>query len=100
MEILSSEPKKAAVVLLSGGLDSATVAAIARSEGFLVNELSFDYGQRHSFQLQAAHRVAAAREVAQHRLAAIDLRVFGGSALTDDIDVPKGRDSAEMGHGI
>ena len=94
------EPKKAAVVLLSGGLDSATVAAIAASEGFAVNALSFAYGQRHSFELEAARRVAQALGVAQHRIATIDLRVFGGSALTDDIDVPKGRDSSQMEHGI
>ena len=91
---------KPAVVLLSGGLDSATVAAIAQSEGFLVNALSFAYGQRHSFELEAARRVATALGVAQHKVATIDLRVFGGSALTDDIDVPKGRDGEEMGHGI
>jgi 7-cyano-7-deazaguanine synthase len=100
MEIPSSEPKRTAVVLLSGGLDSATVAAIALSEGFAVHALSFDYGQRHSYELEAARRVAAALGVTQHRIAMIDLRVFGGSALTDDIDVPKGRDSAEMEHGI
>ena len=96
----SSEPKRVAVVLLSGGLDSATVAAIARSEGFLVHALSFAYGQRHSFELAAARRVAASQQVAQHRIATIDLRVFGGSALTDDIEVPKGRDGAEMERGI
>ena len=65
-----------------------------------MNALSFAYGQRHSFELEAAKRVARALGVAQHRIATIDLRVFGGSALTDDIDVPKGRDSAEMEHGI
>src|SRR5579864_8077838 len=100
MEILSSESKKTAVVLLSGGLDSATVAAIALRAGFDVCALSFAYGQRHSFELEAARRVAASLGVAQHRVATIDLRVFGGSALTDDIDVPKGRDSTEMEHGI
>jgi 7-cyano-7-deazaguanine synthase len=93
-------PKKSAVVLLSGGLDSATVAAIAASEGFEVNALSFAYGQRHSFELEAAKRVAHSLGISQHRIATIDLRVFGGSALTDDIDVPKGRDSEEMEHGI
>jgi len=98
--ICSSAPKKA-VVLLSGGLDSATVAAIAQSEGFLVHALSFSYGQRHSFELEAAKRVVQRLEgVAQHRIATIDLRVFGGSALTDDIDVPKGRTGAEMEQGI
>jgi 7-cyano-7-deazaguanine synthase len=88
------------VVLLSGGLDSATTAAIAKSEGFRVHALSFSYGQRHSFELEAARRVAESLGVAEHRVATIDLRVFGGSALTDDIEVPKGRDSEEMAHGI
>lgn len=92
--------KKSAVVLLSGGLDSCTVAAIAAQQGYEVNALSFSYGQRHSFELEAARRVARSLGVAQHRVATIDLRVFGGSALTDDIEVPKGRSSAEMEHGI
>jgi 7-cyano-7-deazaguanine synthase len=92
--------KKVAVVLLSGGLDSATVAAIAALEGFRVHALSFAYGQRHSLELEAARRVADSLHVEEHRVATIDLRVFGGSALTDDIAVPKGRDSAEMEHGI
>src|SRR6476620_209101 len=91
---------KRAVVLLSGGLDSATVLAIARSQGYELYALSFSYGQRHVWELEAAKHVAASIGVAQHRVAAIDLRVFGGSALTDDIAVPKGRDSAEMEHGI
>ena len=94
------EPKKPAVVLLSGGLDSATAAAIASAEGFEVNALSFSYGQRHSFELEAARRVARSLNLSRHRVATIDLRVFGGSALTDDIAVPKGRDSSEMEHGI
>jgi 7-cyano-7-deazaguanine synthase len=92
--------KKPAVVLLSGGLDSATVAAIALSEGFAVNALSFSYGQRHSFELEAARRVAGALNIASHRIAHIDLRAFGGSALTADIDVPKGRSGDDMSHGI
>jgi 7-cyano-7-deazaguanine synthase len=92
-------PEKPAVVLLSGGLDSATVLAIARSQGYRVNALSFAYGQRHSWELEAARRVAAAGGAAQHRIATIDLRVLGGSALTDNIDVPKGRDADEMSHG-
>lgn len=95
-----SVAKKEAVVLLSGGLDSATVAAIAAGEGFAVHALSFSYGQRHSFEFDAARRVAKSLRVAEHRVATIDLRIFGGSALTDDIDVPKGRNSAEMGDGI
>lgn len=92
--------KKKAVVLLSGGLDSATVLAIARSEGYEPYALSFSYGQRHVWELEAAGRVAASMGVAQHRIAEIDLRIFGGSALTDDIDVPKGRAADEIGHGI
>lgn len=100
MGMLNSEPKKQAVVLLSGGLDSATVAAIAAREGFQVNALSFSYGQRHSFELEAARRVAKSLGVTDHRIAAIDLRVFGGSALTDEIAVPKGRSSDEMEQGI
>jgi 7-cyano-7-deazaguanine synthase len=96
---METQPKKA-VVLLSGGLDSATVLAIAKSHGYEVYTLSFSYGQRHIFELQAASRVAAAIGVAKHRTAAIDLRVFGGSALTDDIDVPKGRTADDMSHGI
>lgn len=91
---------KKAVVLLSGGLDSATVLAIARAEGYELYALSFSYGQRHAWELQAATRVAASIGVAQHRVANIDLRVFGGSALTDDIAVPKGRAADEMSHGI
>lgn len=98
--MFGSVPKKEAVVLLSGGLDSATVAAIAASEGFAVHALSFAYGQRHSFELEAARRVANSLQLAEHRIASIDLRAFGGSALTDDISVPKGRSSAEMGDGI
>jgi 7-cyano-7-deazaguanine synthase len=96
---MSSERKKA-VVLLSGGLDSATVLAIARSEGYEPYALSFSYGQRHAWELEAAKRVAASLGAAQHRIATIDLRVFGGSALTDDIAVPRGRDAEEMARGI
>jgi 7-cyano-7-deazaguanine synthase len=91
---------KRAVVLLSGGLDSATVLAIARSEGFEAHALSFSYGQRHSWELEAARRVAGSLGASDHRIATIDLRAFGGSALTDDIEVPKGRAMDEMAHGI
>jgi 7-cyano-7-deazaguanine synthase len=91
---------KRAVVLLSGGLDSATVLAIARSQGYELYALSFSYGQRHVIELEAARRVAAAIGVNDHRIAAIDLRLFGGSALTADIAVPKGRGTDEMAHGI
>ena len=94
-----NESKKA-VVLLSGGLDSATVLAIARKLGYELYALSFSYGQRHIYELEAAARVAASIGVAQHRTAAIDLRIFGGSALTADIAVPKGRSADDMGHGI
>jgi 7-cyano-7-deazaguanine synthase len=90
-----------AVVLLSGGLDSATVAAIARRDGYEVHALSFRYGQRHDAELAAAERVAAAVGVAEHRVATIDLAAFGGSALTDaSLEVPKDRDEAAMGADI
>jgi 7-cyano-7-deazaguanine synthase len=96
---MKNESKKA-VVLLSGGLDSSTVLAIAKSQDYELYTLSFSYGQRHIVELDAARRVASSIGVAGHRIAAIDLRIFGGSALTADIAVPKGRDTAEMGHGI
>ena len=92
--------QKKAVVLLSGGLDSATVLAIARSQDYESYALSFSYGQRHIWELEAAAGVAASLGAAEHKVAQIDLRVFGGSALTADIDVPKGRGMEEMGHGI
>ncbi|MCU1329560.1 MAG: exsB protein [Bryobacterales bacterium] len=85
-----------AVCLLSGGLDSATCLAWARRQGFDVYALSFDYGQRHRIELDAATRLAEAMGAATHRVAKIDLRVFGHSALTDDIAVPKGRNEAAM----
>jgi len=89
-----------AVCLLSGGLDSATCLAWARREGFDCHALSFDYGQRHRVELDAARLVAEALGAADHRIAKIDLRVFGHSALTDEIDVPKGRDEAAMNREI
>lgn len=85
---------KPAIVLLSGGLDSTTVLAMAVAEGFEPYALSFRYGQRHSVELEAADRVARAFDVARHVVADIDLRAFGGSALTADLDVPK-HDSAD-----
>ncbi|MDA1192537.1 MAG: 7-cyano-7-deazaguanine synthase QueC [Candidatus Poribacteria bacterium] len=91
---------KNAVVLLSGGLDSATVLAIARAEGFQPYALSFDYGQRHRAELDAATRVAESLGAVNHKTIKIDLRAFGGSALTDEIDVPKGRDDATMASDI
>jgi 7-cyano-7-deazaguanine synthase len=93
-------PERNAVVLLSGGLDSTTVLAVARRDGYRCHALSFDYGQRHAVELEAARRVAAAFEVKRHVVARIDLRVFGGSALTADVDVPKGRSAADIEHGI
>jgi 7-cyano-7-deazaguanine synthase len=89
-----------AVCLLSGGLDSATCLAHARRAGFDCYALSFDYGQRHRVELDAARRVAGALGAAEHRVARIDLRVFGHSALTDEIAVPKGRDEAAMNEAI
>lgn len=89
-----------AVILLSGGLDSATVLAVARRQRYACYALSFDYGQRHAWELEAAKRVAASLGAQEHRIANIDLRVFGGSALTADIAVPKGRDTHEMAQGI
>ena len=87
-------------MLLSGGLDSATTLAIAKSEGFAIHALSFSYGQRHVWELEAARRVAAAMGVSEHKIIEIDLRAFGGSALTSDIDVPKGRHPDEISTGI
>jgi 7-cyano-7-deazaguanine synthase len=89
-----------AVVLLSGGLDSATTLAVAREEGYECFALSFDYGQRHARELESATRVAASLRVARHLTLRLDLRAIGGSALTDDIAVPKGRSEAAMGAGI
>ena len=92
--------RKRAVVLLSGGLDSATALAVAQREGYEVYALSFDYGQRHAFELEAARRVARAAQVRQHIVFPLNLRSFGGSALTADLAVPKDRVEAEMLHGI
>jgi 7-cyano-7-deazaguanine synthase len=89
-----------AVVLLSGGLDSATTLAIARAEGFETYALSFDYGQRHDRELDSARRVAAALGAKEHLVLRLDLRAIGGSALTADIAVPKGRSVEAMGSGI
>jgi 7-cyano-7-deazaguanine synthase len=95
-----SDQKKGAVVLLSGGLDSATTLALAQSEGYEAYALSFDYGQRHIFELEAARRVARARSVPKHVVMSLDLRAFGGSALTADLPVPKDRAEDEMSAGI
>jgi 7-cyano-7-deazaguanine synthase len=92
--------KKPALVLLSGGLDSATVLAMAIDQGFEPYCMSFRYGQGHAIELEASDRVAKAHGVKEHKIVEIDLRAFGGSALTDDIEVPKGRDADEMTDGI
>ena len=89
-----------AVVLLSGGLDSSTMLAIARAEGYTCCALSFDYGQRHARELESARRVAQALEAVDHRVLRLDLRAIGGSALTADIAVPKGRSEAALAEGI
>ena len=91
---------KHAVVLLSGGLDSATALAIAIANGYETHALSFDYGQRHVCEVEAAQRVAKALGATEHRVAKIDLRLFGGSALTNGADVPKSRSEDEIGRGI
>jgi 7-cyano-7-deazaguanine synthase len=95
-----NEVNKRAVVLLSGGLDSSTVLAIAKAEGYETFALSFDYGQHHLVELQAAENVAQQLGATQHVVAKIDLRMFGGSALTSDVPVPKGRSVEEMGSDI
>lgn len=89
-----------AVVLLSGGLDSATALAISRDAGRVCHALSFRYGQRHEVELVAASNVAKALGAASHRIVSLDLAAFGGSALTADIPVPKGRSEAEIGGGV
>jgi len=89
-----------AVVLLSGGLDSATTLAVALAEGYECFALSFDYGQRHARELDSAGKVATALGAHQHLTLHLDLRAIGGSALTDDIAVPKGRRAETIGHGI
>lgn len=91
---------KKAVLLLSGGLDSATTLALAKEQGYEVYALSFRYGQRHAVELNAAKQVAKALGAKEHKIADIDLRLFGGSALTDDISVPKLRSEDEISHGI
>ena len=94
-----SEPRRA-VVLLSGGMDSTVTLAIARSEGFMTYALTMLYGQKHSGEVLAAKRVAQQMGVAEHVVVPLDLRPFGGSALTSDLPVPKDRSPDEMAHGI
>ncbi len=89
-----------AIVLLSGGVDSTTALAIAKSEGFEPYALSFHYGQRHGFELERAKEIALAMALQGHIIVNIDLRAIGGSALTSDVEVPKGRSPAEIGQGI
>jgi 7-cyano-7-deazaguanine synthase len=96
--ILNTDKK--AVVLSSGGLDSTTVLAMARSRGYTLYSLSFFYGQRHDFELQAAEKVAAAMGVERHLVSRVDLKPIGGSALTDDIPVPKARSESDMAEAI
>jgi 7-cyano-7-deazaguanine synthase len=91
---------KNAVVLLSGGIDSTTTLAIALAEDYDAYALSFEYHQRHQIETRAARRVANSLGTKEHRIAKIDLRVFGGSALTEDIDVPKQRSEKEIAHGV
>jgi 7-cyano-7-deazaguanine synthase len=97
---MSESGNHKAVVLLSGGLDSATTAAIARHDGYELFALSIDYGQRHQFELAAARRVAESLGVARHVVVSVGLNQFGGSALTDAIDVPMNRADDEIAHGI
>src|ERR1700758_4401389 len=91
---------KRAVALLSGGLDSVTTLAIAVKQGYEAYALSFDYGQRHLLELEAARRVARSLGAKEHRVLKIDNQIFGSSALTDDVDVPKKRTEAQMAAGI
>jgi 7-cyano-7-deazaguanine synthase len=91
---------KTAVVLLSGGIDSTTTLALAIADGYEIYALSFDYGQRHQIETEAARRVARSLGAKEHRIANIDLRIFGGSALTDDVAVPKQRSETDIARGI
>lgn len=93
-------PKPKAIVLLSGGIDSTTALALAQRQGFDVYGLTFRYGQRHEIEIEAARRIAHAFNVARHEIVEFDLRQFGGSALTDEIAVPKDRTPSELARGI
>ena len=97
---MSETSRPRAVVLLSGGLDSTTVLAVAQRDGFDVAALTVRYGQRHAAELHAASRIAQRMRVARHEIISLDLRAFGGSALTADIPVPKDRDEQKIGSGI
>jgi 7-cyano-7-deazaguanine synthase len=89
-----------AIVLLSGGLDSTTTLAIAKDQGFIIHALTFNYGQRHDIEIDAAKKIALCFDIEQHIVVEINLRIFGGSALTADIVVPKDRKTNEMSQGI
>lgn len=93
-------PSKKAVALLSGGLDSSTAMAVAKREGYKLHALSFQYGQRHEQEIEAARRIAAFLGVKDHLVINFNLRAIGGSALTDQIEVPRGRSPKEISHGI
>ena len=97
---MTQTTRPSAVLLLSGGLDSTTLLALATRDGYAVHAMSFRYGQRHEHELTAARAVAARYGVARHVVVEIDLRVFGGSALTADIDVPKDRGATAMATGV
>lgn len=97
---MTSGPRPRAVVLLSGGMDSATSAAIARADGYDVHALSIRYGQRHAVELEAARRVAAQLGISRHLVVDLDLRAFGGSALTAEVEVPKDTPLERIGAGI
>lgn len=100
MSLVGQAVKKAAVVLLSGGIDSVTAMEIAKKQGFEVHTLSFSYGQRHSFELTAIQKILEKYPPKSHQLVEIDLRAFGGSALTDQISVPKTKEFKGMSHQI
>ena len=94
---MSGNKSKKAIILLSGGLDSTTVLAIAKHDGYDLYAMSFDYGQRHLFELDAANKIAHVFGVKEHLVVKTDLTRIGGSALTDDISVPKNRNMDEIG---
>ena len=100
LECFRMNARKKAVILLSGGLDSSTALAVARSEDYELYAMSFRYGQRHSLELESARRIAAAMGVEKHLIVEFDLRAIGGSALTDQLDVPKQRAVDEIASGI
>ncbi|CAM8637068.1 COG0603 Predicted PP-loop superfamily ATPase [Burkholderiales bacterium] len=97
---MTSHPPRSAVVLLSGGLDSATCLAIAKAEGYVAHAVSFDYGQRHRVELSFAERLAERLQADSYRVLRVDLRPIGGSSLTTDLPVPKHRSADELGSGI